>query len=94
MKPSEMAECGPGWSGILKALDVVLDGEVVHQVKEKFGGLRVDYALNESTPAWMKTCVDILEKTSLTICEDCGCYGSMRNKDGWLRVQCDGCADA
>lgn len=65
---------GPGWYSIVVALDRAIaalypDYEV-HQVKEKFGGLRY-YCEHSSDPA-VQTLVYAAEKLTATTCESCG----------------------
>lgn len=83
-------ECGDGWFEILdnlmdKIKEVDTDRSVsVHQVKEKFGGLRfyieggndeVDKLISEA------------EEKSFKTCEVCGKPGKP-NKKGWIRTAC------
>jgi len=80
---------GPGWAGLVKeGFDLCLRrGARIHQIKEKFGGLRFycdfEWGLEESK----------LEERSLSICEECGRPGKPRG-GGWIKTLCDSCADA
>ena len=80
---------GPGWAGLVKeGFDLCLRrGARIHQIKEKFGGLRFycdfEWGLDESK----------LEERSLSICEECGRPGELRTI-GWWKTLCDSCADA
>lgn len=58
---------------------------VVHQIKEKFGGLRFYY---EGGDAYVRGLVDMAETWCDTVCEQCGERGTMRH-GGWMRTLCD-----
>jgi len=84
-------ECGDGWFELLdnlmdKIKEVDTDRSVsIHQVKEKFGGLRfyieggndeVDELISEA------------EEKSFKTCEVCGKPGKT-NKSGWIKTACE-----
>jgi hypothetical protein len=83
--------CGKGWYPLVIATDAKLAAidpdYVVHQVKEKFGGLRYyhqihgDYKLGAEIEAEA-------ERQSFTICEVCGEPGRVRD-NGWIQTLCD-----
>ena len=79
---------GPGWAGLVKeGFDLCLRrGARIHQIKEKFGGLRFycedDWGIEKLG----------IEKSSHTICEECGAPGETRDL-GWYRTLCDKCAE-
>jgi hypothetical protein len=80
---------GPGWTPLLKGLlrqlfDKGWDG-VVHQVKEKFGGLRF-YIGNGSEEIYR--IISLYENKSREICEECGEPGMARG-GGWIKTLCD-----
>lgn len=85
--------CGPGWYPILARLEErlrQLDPDYrVHQIKEKFGGLRFywagDYDAGDAA-------VDEAEAEAARTCELCGNPGHLRTRGGWLRTVCDDCA--
>jgi hypothetical protein len=84
-----LAGVGPGWSKILQRLirDLFLlewDGSV-HQVKEKFGGLRF-YIGGGSDAIFAR--IDQAERESYKTCELCGEPGK-RTHHGWIRVECE-----
>ena len=83
------ASVGPGWGKILEELFPKLkaagwDGDV-HQVKEKFGGLR--FYIGGASPE-VHRLIDVAEEESLKTCEDCGGPGSPREGD-WVQTLCD-----
>ena len=82
---------GPGWIGILDRLatdliDMGWDRDL-HQVKEKFGGLR--FYIGASTPE-MQGRIEAAEKESYCTCEDCGAPGKAEGP-GWIKTLCTGC---
>lgn len=84
---------GPGWHGIIRRLLHDLErlgwnGEV-HQVKEKFGGLR--FYIGEGTKAVFDR-IDEAESESYRTCETCGRPGKLRGS-GWVFTACDKCAE-
>ena len=84
---------GPGWSGIIDRLVDDLfalgwDGHV-HQVKEKFGGLRFYIGgLPEETFSAVVNRISEAENESLRTCDECGKPGRPRS-GGWIRTLCD-----
>jgi hypothetical protein len=58
---------------------------IVAQVKEKFGGLR--FYVNYSDRAEMNKLIDLAEKLSFKICEECGKKGKRRGKR-WIQTLC------
>ena len=80
---------GPGWSDIIARLVEDLfklgwDGSVL-QVKEKFGCLRF-YVGAASKEVFER--IHQAENESLTVCEQCGAPGSVR-QGSWLKTLCD-----
>ena len=75
---------GPGWSGLVaEGFNRCLKyGLRIHQIKEKFGGLRF----------YADTDMSDLEAASYEICEECGSPGEAR-ADGWVKTLCDKCAE-
>jgi len=81
-----MVEVGDGWMDVLWWANQLAEAEnpdyVLHQVKEKFGGLRFYATISRQTEA-------MIEGLALYICEDCGEMGGLsRTKGGWLRTLC------
>lgn len=58
---------------------------VVHQIKEKFGGLRFYY---DGGNDYIRGLVDMAESWAGSICEECGAPGNRRG-GGWVRTLCD-----
>lgn len=82
---------GPGWRSIVLGLynDLVNMGwdRDVHQIKEKFGGLRFYIGRGD---AMIFERIDLAEASSRRICEDCGMHGQHRD-GGWMRTTCESC---
>lgn len=57
----------------------------VHQIKEKFGGLRFYY---EGGDEYVRGLVDMAESWASHTCETCGNLGKQRS-GGWIRTLCD-----
>ncbi len=78
---------GPGWFPLITELDARLaeikpDYEV-HQVKEKFGGLRY-YIGSENDE--MRNLIIEAEERSYTICEISGKPGRLVKRNGWYKT--------
>lgn len=58
---------------------------VVHQIKEKFGGLRFYYSGGDDRILGM---VSMAERWASVTCETCGSHGSPRY-GGWIKTLCD-----
>lgn len=80
---------GPGWwklqEDLIETLFSLGWNGVVHQTKEKFGGLRF-YIGHGSTE--MHECITAAEALSYKTCEKCGEPGTLRT-GGWLKTLCD-----
>lgn len=90
---------GTGWHRLLAELNArlrVLDPAYeVHQVKEKFGGLRfyASTALSGAERAAFDQLIGQAESASWSICEDCGEPGELRVRHGSVYgVRCASCA--
>ena len=87
--------CSRGWYPLLVDTDrklAALDPAYeIHQVKEKYGGLR--YYHQFVTAGADHQAGDLIEDEaeakSLTICELCGAPGSLRDDGYWLWTRCD-----
>ena len=90
--------CSRGWYPLIVQLDeelAAIDPDYeLHQVKEKYGGLR--YYISESTDPdvaeRMSALIEDAEDTSVRVCEGCGADGVLCvSKGGWYRTMCPGC---
>jgi hypothetical protein len=86
---------GKGWEGILDRLIAQIEAlgwdGCLHQVKEKFGGLR--FYIGAASPE-IFAAIDAAEIESFKTCEDCGAPGrerGMRDGRSWIRTLCDTC---
>lgn len=92
--------CSRGWYPIIIELDeamAAIDPDYeVHQVKEKYAGLRVYYStLVEGAREQMEQLVDAAEERCESTCELCGEPGTRHTTPhGWLRTLCSSCAAA
>ena len=84
-----------GWYGIVQACIDELQqlgwNKRIHQVKEKFGGLRF-YVGDEDIPTGGYEIIEKYEKLSRVTCEQCGNAGVLR-KGKWLRTLCEAHSD-
>jgi len=85
-------QVGKGWEPIVLELNLRLaaidpDYEV-HQVKEKFGGLRYYSSLDMHPEA--AVFIREAERLAAVTCENCGAAGRQRS-GGWVRTLCDAC---
>lgn len=86
---------GKGWKEIVERLFLGLAAlgwdKDLHQVKEKFGRLRVYIGAGNDELQWL---IDGAENQSGHTCEDCGSVlGRLRGKY-WFVVRCDKCQEA
>ena len=92
-----------GWSALIETLcqriNTILkdDPEAlleVLQVKEKFGGLRFYYQLNDArdeTEVLIREAVSLAVEACDGVCERCGRPGKLGSRNGWLRTSCSVC---
>ena len=85
-------DCGEGWRPIIAQLDrdiaAIESDYEVHQIKEKFGGLRFYYAGGTSNGARIDELIAQAERPAAQTCELCGAPGRAR-ATGWIRTVCD-----
>lgn len=87
------SQVGPGWKSLVSALITDLfklgwDGNL-HQIKEKFGGLR--FYIGSGTEDMFRA-IKMSEAESTHTCEECGLTGTIKaNKRGWLKCLCEDC---
>jgi len=94
---------GPGWLGLFEELCESIQGALNksktndsnftwHQIKEKFGCLRVYYQYegsDQNCSDQISEFVSIAEIKSGVACEVCGVPGISSAPTGWIRVLCD-----
>lgn len=82
---------GPGWKTIIDPLIAACEAEgvAVHQIKEKFGGLRFYVGPNASHH--LNHMIANAEDKSFEICEQCGEPGKLRKNRAWLKTLCEKC---
>lgn len=84
---------GPGWLPIVERalIEMISAGwdRQLHQVKEKFGGLRLYIGQGNIE---IEGIIRRAEDKAAITCEQCGAPGKERG-DGWIRVLCENCAE-
>jgi len=83
---------GPGWSKIVQRLirDLFIlgwDGQL-HQIKEKFGGLR--FYIGGGSDAIFER-INKAENESFKVCESCGEPGKIWPEWYWMATHCEAC---
>lgn len=100
-------EHGRGWIGLVTGLHFRLRYLVgdyrIHQVKQKFGGLRYYCDAVSIIPDGLpdtgrlretvRNLISDAEHRSETICERCGHAGTVTIREGWARSRCGPCKD-
>lgn len=86
-------DCNEGWWSIIAQLDRdiadIAPDYVVHQIKEKFGGLRYYYGVTDG--GWderIETLIRASEKEADHTCAACGEPGRAR-RGSWIKTLCD-----
>jgi hypothetical protein len=102
--PTVFAQCsfslGNGWFGLLDEAAAKLEplGLCLYEAHEKLASLRLYSSAGRTTPKEVRDLVHEIEMgayhKSVTVCEDCGQAGSVRDFTGYFRVSCDVCAPA
>lgn len=82
-----LAGIGKGWHPIVKPLveRAQAAGVEIHQIKEKFGGLR--FYVGSASDAFHEA-IETAERHCARTCEECGDVGKLRT-GGWLKTLCD-----
>jgi hypothetical protein len=83
--------CGEGWWPLVREVCQRLDetGGKIHQVKEKFGGLRIYAHCNEE----VSKLINEAEAKSYQICEECGSEEDVTSEGGWIKTLCKQCRE-
>lgn len=87
-------DTGPGWDTIIAELHTqikqIYPDYSIHQIKEKFGGLRYYIGACPAGDEFVQinSLISDAESLSYKICEQCGQPGQLR-RGGWLRTLCD-----
>ena len=90
------ASCGDGWASILDTLTTavrILDPDIlIHQIKEKFGGLRYYVSTTQNHDA-VDMLIDGAESQAWRVCEQCGTqWDEVKTRGpGWLKTLCLPC---
>ncbi len=84
---------GPGWEPFVKEfIELVEENKgVVHQIKEKFGHLRLYSSLDHDEELYEK--IDKIAHKAAGICEECGNIGRTISIRGWYKTICLLCED-
>lgn len=97
-----MIDCGPGWYRIIadtnRKMRRLAPDYVIHQIKEKFGGLRYYWGAGENQldPTLLQIMTDIelnAERLSKLRCDKCGGFASTRldRSSNWFYTKCLEC---
>lgn len=84
---------GRGWGPIVERLyNLCVEYKIdIHQVKEKFGGLRFyTGGVNQEYATEFFNQVQVAEEESFRTCENCGNPGKPRT-GGWIKTLCNDC---
>ncbi len=89
---ADFCSIGEGWLQIIHDLvrDLIKLGwdRDIHQIKEKFGGLR--FYIGTGTDA-MHDRISVAEAESFKTCEGCGTTENVESKGDWITTQCAPC---
>ena len=87
--------CGPGWKDLIDRAFAKMKAAgwsgVIHQVKEKFGTLRMYVEGDGEVPISEIIAEAVVESTKT--CEGCGAPGVPRNSTYWMHTHCDKCEE-
>jgi hypothetical protein len=96
-------ECNEGWNTLIHTALSVIDSHLqwkhkedpnaghifLDQVKEKYGTLRIYYTDNSICPDYVSGVIDLAERMSVHICEECGKPGKTRGDLSWIKALCE-----
>lgn len=94
-----LTHVGKGWSGLVNRAYDLLEGADarVSAVKEKFGGLQIDFE-GQSDVTDLDGEISKLEELSISVCENCGAPGTQVNESrietfsaSWMKTLCSNC---
>lgn len=93
-----------GWYDLLRDMFAEVEYEVKSrnivdevsfvQIKEKFGGLRAYFEINQCADGDYEALTQVVskyEKQSMTVCEICGAAARRSQKGGYIRTLCEAC---
>ena len=80
-----------GWDKLIDPLikQCEVEDTEIHQIKEKFGGLR--FYVSSTASLLLKKMIDIAEQQSYHVCERCGKEGKLRTDRSWIKTLCEEC---
>ena len=91
-----LSNTGAGWAGLIReCYQLCVEHEVdIHQIKEKFGGLRfyTGAVSSEKGRAFFDRINAICDR-SYTTCENCGELGELDKARGWWKTLCSSCTE-
>ena len=88
-------DCEEGWKDLLiEAFEQLkkYDYLEIHQIKEKFGTLRLYTGPVKEEDQTIYSIINKAECKSAITCEFCGAPGSIRG-DGWIKTRCNACEE-
>jgi len=93
-------ECDNGWFTLIDTLCNTIknicqksDTPKVHQIKEKYGGMRFYIgSMSKDTYKQIHGAIMLAENMSYKICEKCGTTNNVKlDESGWIRTLCEDC---
>lgn len=78
--------CGPGWLTLVQiAYDNVPEGVAIHEVFQKWGGLKITFKGEDET---FRDLTETIYAISQKMCEVCGQSAGLTHIDGWETTLC------
>lgn len=93
-------EHGDGWFNLVDTLSAILEDKnrksdipvaVACQVKEKYGTIR--FYVDPTTDDSIYDIIDIFERLSECVCEECGAPSTLDRENGWIYNRCPVCKE-